>query len=59
MKSFTVETKSLHSQNYRVVLLNLIHGLTHIEMSYLIESNVHLFMYQIEGIRFSNEKFDA
>ena len=25
----------------------------------LIEWNVYLFMYQIEGIRFGNEKFDA
>lgn len=57
MKSFTVETKSLHSQNYRVVLLNLIHGLTHIRD--VAPNWINLFMYQIEGIRFSNEKFNA
>ena len=57
MKSFTVETKSLHSQNYRVVLLNLVHGLTHIRD--VAPNWINLFMYQIEGIRFSNEKFNA
>ena len=57
MKSLTFETKSLHSRNYsHVDDSNLIPGSTQIRYSDLIDSNVDLFMYLIEGIRFGTWK---
>ena len=52
MKCSTFETKSLHSRNSHVDHSNLILGSTKLNMSNLIDSNVDLSMYLIEGIRF-------
>ena len=54
MKGLTFETKSLWSQNSHVGHSNLILGLTiHVN---LIDWNVDIFMYLIEGIRFDSWK---
>ena len=43
------EPKSLHSRNFHVGHLILIHEIRYVELQ-LIDSNVHLFMYLNEGI---------
>ena len=52
MRSSTFETKSFHSRNSHVGHSILIHGRRKLDMSDLIDSNVDLFVYLIEGIRF-------
>ena len=58
MRSSTFETKSPHSRNSSVGHSILIHGRPKLDtgMSNLINSNVDLFMYLIEGIRFGTWK---
>ena len=56
MRSSTFETKSSHSRNSHVGHSMLIHGRRKLDMSDLIDSNVDLFMYLIEGIRFGTWK---
>ena len=56
MGSSSFETKSLHSRNSHVDHSISIHGPPKLNMSNLIDSNVDLFMYLIEGIRFGTRK---
>ena len=52
MKSLMFEVKLLHSQNSHVGHLNSVCGRPKLDVLDFIDSNVNLFIYLIEGIRF-------
>ena len=58
MRNSTFEINSLHSQNSHVGHLILIHGSTQLNMLdlILVQTPKDIFMYLIEGIRFSTWK---